>query len=200
MIFWPFFGYDFFGGAHFWHRMALSWHHFDPTSTPLTWWGPSLTNFQPFLMILWHFQLLAIGRAAIFYSCHLFGVQVRFCGIFWLWFVASGIIVFLFHVCYVHAYVTSLTDQTKGRSNLLFENHITTECTRLKRTIERTHIVGPIRGPDSSKKQSSSCGIFTRCFCSIWYKCHLSCILVLLMVWATIWPNVSKEHEKQMWV
>ena len=52
--------------------MALSWPHFDPKSTPLTLSGPSLTNFRPFLTILWHFQFLAIGCAAIFFWFYLF--------------------------------------------------------------------------------------------------------------------------------
>ena len=66
----------FFNLARFWPHMALSCPHFDPKWTPLTWSGPSLTNFRPFLMILWHFQFLAIGRAAIFFSRYLFRVRV----------------------------------------------------------------------------------------------------------------------------
>ena len=93
---------------HFGPRMALSWPHFDPKSTPLTWSGPSLTNFRPFLTILWHFQFLAIGRAAIFYSRYLFGVRV-------MWqLLERGLCHFLPGVCAIFCYSKFVKKTVRG--------------------------------------------------------------------------------------
>ena len=61
--------------VRFWPHMALSWPHFDPKSTPLTLSGPILTNFRPNLIILWHFQFLALEPPAIFFLARRYLLQ-----------------------------------------------------------------------------------------------------------------------------
>ena len=62
--------------VRFWPRMALSWPHFDPKSTPLTLSRLVLTNFRPNLTILWHFQFLAPEPPAIFFLAPRYLLQV----------------------------------------------------------------------------------------------------------------------------